>query len=228
MKRWCLAVLMMVVLAGCTKNGATKINLETREYETDTAAVEIQVPAFAGMADAKWQEQLNGEIENEINACLEQFTKESAAEQGVGGEKSVLRITQDIACNRDNFVSLVSECHVFAGGPHSTTARSVRNLDMQQNKQLKLADLFLDDGYQSKLGGEIDRILAENPEEYQDLWEKPMLGAAQEECFYIENGDLVIFYPPYELSYYARGFVEFRIPIGDLTGYIKPEYMVLA
>ena len=42
--------------------------------------------------------------------------------------------------------------------------------------------------------------------------------------FYIQDDDLVIFFQPYDLSYYARGFVEFRLDLEDLSGYMKEEY----
>ena len=42
--------------------------------------------------------------------------------------------------------------------------------------------------------------------------------------FYIQDDDLVIFFQPYDLSYYARGFVEFRLDLEDLSGYMKEGY----
>lgn len=228
MRKCFLTLLMITMLFGCTQNGAAKIEIEKREYETDTAVVNIQLPVFSGLHDSQFQEQLNAELDNEINACLERFTSESEQGTITGTEKNVFQVTQDIAYNKNNFVSIVSECYIFTGGAHGATDRMPRNIDIQQGKILKLADLFLDEGYKQKLVGEINRIMEESPEAYSDLWEKPVLGAAQEDYFYIQDGDLVIFYPPYELSYYARGFVEFRIPVKGLSGYIKPEYMSLA
>ena len=228
MRKCFLTVLMITMLFGCAQNGAAKINIEKREYETDTAAVSIQVPVFSGMRGSDFQGQINTELENEINACLERFTAEIEQETITGSEKNTFQITQEVTYNKNNFVSLISECCIFTGGAHGTTDRMPRNIDIQQERILKLADLFLDEGYKEKLTGEINRIMEEKPEEYSDLWEKPMLGAAQEDYFYIWDGNLVIFYPPYELSYYARGFVEFVIPIKALSGYIKPEYMALA
>ncbi len=226
MKKCFFAVLMITMLFGCGQSGA-KISVEKREYETDTAAVNIQTAVFSGMHDSELQGRINEELENEINACLERFTKETEQGENIGTEKNIFQITQEVMYNKNNFVSLVSECYIFTGGAHGSSDRMPRNIDLQQGKVLKLADLFLDAGYQEKLTGELERILEEHPDEYSDLWEPPVLGSSQEEYFYIQDGDLVIFYPPYELSYYARGFVEFRIPIKALSGYIKPEYMIL-
>ena len=36
--------------------------------------------------------------------------------------------------------------------------------------------------------------------------------------------DLVIFFSPYELSYYAKGFIEFPVRMTELNGILKEEY----
>ena len=61
-------------------------------------------------------------------------------------------------------------------------------------------------------------------EEYKDLWAKPEIKQEHQTDFYIQDDDLVIFFQPYDLSYYARGFVEFRLDLEDLSGYMKEEY----
>ena len=69
--------------------------------------------------------------------------------------------------------------------------------------------------------------LKENkPEEYGELWQKPEIKKNQD--FYITDDDLVIYYQPYELSYYARGFIEFPIRLIELKGYLKEDYYRIA
>lgn len=225
MKRRIAVLLTAVLLSGCAGVG-NRVTIEKREYETDLAVVEVETPVFSGIEDTEFAKRLETEIAEEAEACLGRFTEETA--ERTGAEKSTLRITQTVMCDRKNFISLVSTCNVFTDSVHGTADRTARNIDLQQGRVLVLADLFLDAGYAKKLQGEIDRILEEKPEEYSDLWEKPILGEQQEQCFYLQDGELVLFYPPYELSYYARGFVEFRIPLQNLSGYLQPAYMELA
>ncbi|MBQ3471379.1 MAG: DUF3298 domain-containing protein [Clostridia bacterium] len=70
----------------------------------------------------------------------------------------------------------------------------------------------------------INEQVAEHPDEYAELWEKPVIKDTSQTNFYIEDGKLVLYYQPYDLSYYARGFVEFRLPLKELSGYLKEEY----
>ena len=78
---------------------------------------------------------------------------------------------------------------------------------------MKLADLFADDGYVSTLNRMINEEMEKHSEEYKDLWAKPEIKQEHQTDFYIQDDDLVIFFQPYDLSYYARGFVEFRLDL---------------
>ncbi len=92
-------------------------------------------------------------------------------------------------------------------------------------KEVKLADLFADDGYVSTLNRMINEEMEKHSEEYKDLWAKPEIKTGTSDGFlYSRDDDLVIFFQPYDLSYYARGFVEFRLDLEDLSGYMKEEY----
>ena len=74
----------------------------------------------------------------------------------------------------------------------------------------------------------INERMSEHSEEYQELWEKPEIKPEHQTDFYLDGDSLVIFFQPYELSYYARGFVEFPLPLDELAGYMKEEYRRLA
>ena len=70
----------------------------------------------------------------------------------------------------------------------------------------------------------INEEMEKHSEEYKDLWAKPEIKQEHQTDFYIQDDDLVIFFQPYDLSYYARGFVEFRLDLEDLSGYMKEGY----
>lgn len=227
MRKSVLAALMLVLLCGCAGSGV-KIQFTEREYETDTEYISIRIPSFSGIADNNFQDTLNNAYEADIEACLEHFYEESEKGSDSRTEKSRFEVTQEVCCNKNQFLSIVSEIYVYTDGLHGSSDRMAKNIDLKQNRVLQLSDLFLDDGYMTRLTEQVDTILQKNPEKYRDLWEKPVIGEAQQKFFYIKDGNLVLFYPPYELSYYARGFVEFEIPLENLDGYLKPEYAALA
>ena len=76
------------------------------------------------------------------------------------------------------------------------------------------------------LNSRIGEVLEKERDRYSDLWQKPTI--SQNQRYYIDGKNLVLFYPPYELSYYERGFVEIPLSLSDMSGYLKPEYRKLA
>ena len=67
-------------------------------------------------------------------------------------------------------------------------------------------------------------MIEENPDIYSELWEEPHITADNKNRFYMTDTELVIFFPPYELSYYAKGFVEFKIPLEELYDILDERY----
>lgn len=218
--------IFVLLIAGCsfTKPG---ISLTEKKYETDTSSVEVQIPEFKNFSDKEFEEKLNAEYNDTINKWLEDFSEKSTKNSS-GSEKCLFRITQTLKFNSAPFLSLVGDVYFFTEGIHGTSSRLVKNIDTVKNTELKLSDLFSDSAYETLINRKITEMLETNAEEYHDLWEKPVLSSIHQEFFYLSDDGLVIFYPPYELSYYARGFVEFCIPYSELSGYLKPEYKSLA
>ena len=51
---------------------------------------------------------------------------------------------------------------------------------------------------------------------------------SENQDFYITPENLVVYYLPYKLSHYERGFVEIPLSLSDMSGYLKEEYRHLA
>lgn len=219
-----LSILLISIISGCFGKGAG-VDLIEKKYETDAATVEIQIPEFKNLADDDFQEAVNAEYAQMVELWLKDFAEKCEKNTNTS-EKFLFRLTQKVTLSDRSFLSVVGEAYVFTEGVHGTSSRIVRNIDTASNQIIKLPDLFQDPAFEMAINREITQIVEKNPEEYHDLWEKPVL-SANHENFYLSTEGLVIFYPPYELSYYARGFVEFCIPYEALSGYLKPEYYML-
>lgn len=227
MKKLFLLVVCAMLLCACSINQIPKIEIESKEYETEISSVYAETVQFAGFQNDEFERQLNENITRDINGALVSFdTMVSESTDNIRmGNRCVLEIKQFIKNNKNDFISVIEEHYVYTGGAHGSTAWYPRNIDLSAGKVISLSDLFNDDSYKNELDRQIDIILENNKEEYTDLWSHPKINS--EENFYISDGKLVIFYPPYELSYYARGFVEFPIKLSDIEGYLKEEYKKL-
>lgn len=212
-----------VVLSGCTGAETAKITIDKSEYETDTSTVYAERPVFSFMDNKELQDRLNDEYEKEVSSMMVEFDN-AGGEPLEGGNKRVLEITQEVKNNSGRILSVLSEVYNYSGGAHGQSARTARNVDTVTGADLTLDDLFSDAEYKKVLNRLIEEEVESNPDEYSDLWEKPEIKDSNKRDFYLSGDSLVIFYQPYDLSYYARGFVEFAIDFEDIESYLKPEY----
>lgn len=218
--------LSLAFLCGCSSVGSVDIKTSERSYETDYSSVSVEEITILGSSD--FLKQQNTEIYDELNGAMIGFDTDALenAQNMILGNKSTFDVKYNIAYNKNNFLSIVEERYIYLGGAHGNSEWIARNIDLEKETSVTLDDLFMDDSYVETLNRLIRAEIAEKTDEYKDLWEEPVIKNNTD--FYISDGSLVIFFPPYDLSYYARGFVEFPININDLRGHIKEEYLRLA
>lgn len=213
------------LLCGCASSGvSTKTSV--KEYETDFSRVSAQVIEFSGMENAELENSINEQIAQSVESEIVAF--DSLAQESRDnvrmGNKSVLEISWTQKYNKNGFISVVEEKEVYTGGAHGSTAWYPKNIDIAAGKEVKLCDLFAEEGYENTLNRLIAEKISEESEKYKDLWAKAEIKNEHQTDFYIQDGKLVIFFRPYDLSYYARGFVEFPLDLEELSGYLKEEY----
>lgn len=225
MKKLFILGAVLLCLFGCSVVGIG-IEKKISEYETDFSKVTAEKPEISGMENTEFEKQLNTEIEKEISSALVAFDSEAqASSDNVRmGNKCVMQITWAEKYNKNDFISIIQERYVYTGGAHGKSVRIPKNIDVLASKTIKLSDLFAERGYENTLNRLINEELTKKSDEYKDLWAKAEIKESNQTDFYIEENNLVIFFQPYDLSYYARGFVEFHLPLKELSGYMKEEY----
>ncbi len=219
-----LTVCVAVILSGC-QISSMRVEKIINEYETDDESVYIETPIISGLSDKNFENDVNSQYQEIIESIHRDFLSDSQNSKNERDGKGKLELKHEVVYNKNNLISLLGECYKYTDGFNGTNIRIVKNIDTSTNTEILLSDLFGDDEYIQMLNNKLDKISDEA--EYSDLWENPTITDAQNQYFYFTDEGIVIFYPPYELSYYARGFVEFTIPYAELYGYLKPEYSKL-
>lgn len=227
MKKYFIIMLCLFMLTGCGTGERAGVKTSVSEYDSDISSVYVEEIEFSGFLDKEFEKSINDTIAEDLKGAMISFdTMVSESEENVRmGNRCVLEIRQILKNNDKNLISLLEEHYVYTGGAHGSTMRYPRNIDTLGNKTVTAEDVFCE-GYEEELNRKIDKIMEENKEEYSDLWEHPKAG--KDMNFYISDDKLVIFFQPYELSYYARGFVEFPIKLEEIRGLLKEEYKRLA
>ena len=218
----CIAIVVfLVTLCSCGSSGI-RIRQNEKEYETGNCFISVNVPVIDGLSDEVFQAELNDEYEYIINEKLNSFI---ATASELIDEKNSISITHSVEYNKNNLLSILSKCKEKSEATHEKESIICKNIDISENKEIKLSDVFQDERYIELLDTKLETLC--ESEIYSDLWKIPKITDEQENCFYFSDDGLVVYFPPYELSYYNRGYIEFVIEYGELYGYLKPQYNVL-
>ncbi|MCL2351136.1 MAG: stalk domain-containing protein [Firmicutes bacterium] len=184
---------------------------------TYTYSVSARLPQLSGLKDAKTQKALN----DGFKALLKNAQANvAAAYKGDGsgvrwnaGEDLTFHVTENTA---KTLSIVVEEYSDTFGGAHGTPYRTGYTIDAASGKLMKLTDVVKGADYKSVLLKKINDLRVKNPGGmYDGLFDpkSPITEAPPADSFYIEDGNLVVFYNPYDIGPYAMGFVTFSMPL---------------
>jgi len=191
----------------------------------DDTKYEINAEKLVIEGESEGTNSFNSIFEKEINDWKINFETRAENITVKGSSPPCLQIRQLVKQNNNRILSIITEKYVYLSGLHGNSWWSAKNFDTELDRQLLLDDIFSDQNYEKVLNEKMSEIIKEKPDEYHDLWEIPVINPGHKNNFYLTEKNLVIFFQPYELSYYARGVVEFEIPLEKIRGYIKKEYL---
>lgn len=109
------------------------------------------------------------------------------------------------------------------GAAHGMPYKKTPNIDLITGKFYTLGDLFMGGVYWV---GELNKIINEmikNDSQYSYIFNDSFKGIKPNQDFYIDENNLYIYFPPYEIAPYAAGFVTFKIPFTEIEGMINKE-----
>lgn len=214
--KFSLAASLFFLLCGCGHN--VKIEAVDKSYSTETVTVNANIPQIRGLDSEELESAVNDEFMSVTAELLEKFSKEAKQT----GEQSRFDMQTNECFNKNGLFSMVTDYEFFAHKAHKNRFRIAKNIDTKNCIELSLSGLFDDDGYIDGINKLLSDAVAAEPEKYSDLWARPKI--MQNQGFYIDGESLMLYYPPYELSYYERGYVEIPVPIEELLTYMHPEY----
>lgn len=121
--------------------------------------------------------------------------------------------TYNITSDKNSFVSFYDDYYEYLGGAHGLTTRTSYTIDKKKEELLNLKDLFAAGyNYTNIINNEIREQIKKNPQDYFDSGSE-FKGIGENQSFYIEDDNLVIYYQLYEIAPYVKGIPEFKIPL---------------
>lgn len=219
-----------MLLSACAAGDGINVKTLTDESESDKATVYTETFEFSGLKNREYQSQLNEELLGITAESVNKFEKLAEDTELSDGIKAALNIRQGMKLNDKGIISFVTENYVYLGGAHGNTewVPYTVNTNEETPHRLELRELFIDENeYIDTINRLIDEAVEADKERYSGLWAEPHINAEDnQQSYYLTDEELVIFFPPYELSYYAKGFIEFPIRRTELNRLLKEEYRI--
>jgi hypothetical protein len=199
--------------------------VEERESRGDNEIVlDIRRPVISGLNNTALQRALNDRVRAQVDAACAVAEAEAAAlwqeahRDGFEPYAYVFHADYEAYCTR-GILSMRVTAELDNGGagfPHTV----YYNIDIKQNRWLKLDDLFVANGYREVLSTYIlDRISYD-----EHFFADEFTGVSACTSFFIRDGRLYIAFAKYEIASGTTGEPVFAIPPPLISRLVKPAY----
>lgn len=109
------------------------------------------------------------------------------------------------------------------GAAHGMPSMKTPSIDLVTGKFYTLSDLFMGGVYwTSELDKIIKKIIETDPE-YSYVFKDSFKGINMNQDFYVDDNNLYIYFPPYEIGPYSAGFITFKIPFAQINNMINKK-----
>ncbi len=211
-----------------TSNILANIDTQTITKNTKYINSVINIPIVI-TENKEISKNINDEITNNIMKFFnesESQAKEYYKDLPEIENKFVANVDFDIKKNSDNTLSILVMYYKYAGGAHGYSENVSYNVDMRTGKFILINDLFKNEvDYKSVINEEIRKQiedLIKLDAQNNGIYEFKTIKENQK--FYIQDDNLVIYFDLYDIAPYAAGIPEFIININKIDHILKPEY----
>lgn len=112
----------------------------------------------------------------------------------------------------ESILSFYIDIYQFSGGAHGETTRYSYTIDINSGKVLTIEDILTSKDYKNLVDNEIKKQIERNSQ-YYFVGDEGFKGVDENTRFYIDKGDLVVYFQQYEIAPYSTGLPEFKILI---------------
>jgi hypothetical protein len=113
--------------------------------------------------------------------------------------------------NSEKILSIKFNYYQYTGGAHGNPYSLTHNIDLATGEDLKLID-FLE--RQNMKLAQVEEFIRTEIKKEPELYFQKEYGFQsldEDQCYYLEDGELVVYFQPYAVAPYSTGMPEFRI-----------------
>lgn len=209
------------------------ISITTKDIKLSNEKIkeELRIPVIQGSVAPNILKFMNSNFENDIMEFKRQM--EEAAEEGAQAAKQAnkrfdpykISNIYAVTYNKNNIISLslIYEQHISG---KTYYIRTTYNYDIATGRSLSVLDLFKPGtNAKSQINTEIMKELGTNPQKYFPGAINNFKGIADDQPFYIDGQDLVLFFRFNEIAPVASEIPVVRIPLAKFRDSLKPQLL---
>lgn len=191
----------------------------------------MKIPIIS-ISDKTIEQQINKKIEEDIQSMYKSSVKETESFFDNFPDMDVkFEINSDFKVKKETngIISILIEYYKYSGGAHGYYENVPYNIDITTGKFLTLEELFKSDStykdiINKEIQSQIEKINTDNnlPKESDKIYN--FKGISDNQKFYLQDGEMVIFFDLYEIAPYVSGIPEFPIEINLLEESLQNQY----
>lgn len=206
-------------------------NIDTQTITKDNKYISsiINIPIVIA-SNQNISKYINDTITKDIMEFYENAQKNARNYSDILNDQDVKFIANtdfDVKKNSSDLLSINVTYYTYSGGAHGSYEDVSYNFDMKDGTILKLKDLFKEGSdYKKVINNEIRKQIDEtvkNDKEYKGIYQ--FNGIKDNNKFYIQDDDLIIYFDLYEIAPFAAGQPEFLINVDVINHILKEKYI---
>lgn len=214
-----IVVLIAVVLLFGTVIPAAAldiVSIPVRKTEKDIYQIDAEIPILMELNHKNIQEKYNNLFRDNIMTFIE-YTIEMAeqsqqdfADAEFPRREFEAKVDFEVK-NSSQILSIKFDYYQYTGGAHGNPYSLTHNIDLATGEDLKLVE-FLE--LKNIKLSEVEEFIKTEIKKEPDIYFQGDYGFQsldQDQCYYLEDGELVVYFQPYAVAPYSTGMPEFRI-----------------
>ncbi|MBB6216579.1 hypothetical protein HNQ80_002683 [Anaerosolibacter carboniphilus] len=213
------------------QNNPISVTTKRIAYQTPALITDLRIPILQGIKNISVQNAIN----NSVNEDASEFKREmetaaqdyadKARQEGKPIKPYVISSIYEVPYNRNNIISIAMVYHENIGGNNSYI-KVPYNFNLITGKALALEDIFQPGiNYKALIDREIRKQISAHRESYAPGTLERFKGVAADQPFYLENGNLVVFFGFNEIAPTEPQIPVFKIPLSSFGNAVKPTVL---
>lgn len=209
----------------------TSVNKEVIKKQNKYLNSTLEIPAV-NSGNPKIDDMINQRIKDDILNFYEESLKEAQSfleDFELDESRFIADASFEVKKNTSNIISILVKYYKYSGGAHGYYEYIPYNFDLRSGKNLTLKEIFKQGvDYKIIINNEIEKQIKELGKKEKDLDKVyDFYGIKENQKFYLEDGNIVIYFDLYDIAPYAAGIPEFPIIVENIKNHISEDYLDL-